>query len=87
MSYIVLHWRNHHFNPPFRYRNMSKSLSVTFRLLAELVDAFSSFVSLSGSDKTAWLIDAVRQKVGQPGSPRAGAGGAHGNGSSRADRG
>lgn len=47
---------------------MSKSLSVTFRLPAELVDAFSSAVSLSGSDKTTWLIDAVRQKVGQPAS-------------------
>lgn len=45
---------------------MSKSLSITFRLPADLVDAFSSAVSLSGSDKTARLIDAVRQKVGQP---------------------
>lgn len=47
---------------------MSKSLSVTFRLPAELVDAFSSAVSDSGSDKTAWLVDAVRQKIGQPDS-------------------
>ncbi|MBM7342707.1 hypothetical protein [Pantoea coffeiphila] len=47
---------------------MSKSLSVTFRLPAELVEAFSSAVSSSGTDKTAWLVDAVRQKVGQPDS-------------------
>ncbi len=45
---------------------MSKSLSVTFRLPAELVETFSSAVSDSGSDKTTWLIDAVRQKIGQP---------------------
>lgn len=47
---------------------MSKSLSVTFRMPAELVDAFSKAVSDSGSDRTTWLIDAVRQKIGQPDS-------------------
>ena len=47
-------------------RLMSNSLSVTFRLPAELIEAFSSAVSNSGSEKTAWLVDAVRQKVGQP---------------------
>lgn len=47
---------------------MSKSLSVTFRMPAELVDVFSTAVSDSGSDKTTWLIDAVRQKIGQPDS-------------------
>lgn len=45
---------------------MSKSLSVTFRVPAELVESFTSAVSKSGNDKTAWLIDAVRQKLGQP---------------------
>lgn len=45
---------------------MSKSLSVTFRVPAELVESFTSAVNESGTDKTAWLIDAVRQKVGQP---------------------
>lgn len=45
---------------------MSKSLSVTFRVPVELVELFTSAVNESGKDKTAWLIDAVRQKVGQP---------------------
>ncbi|WP_029685956.1 hypothetical protein [Tatumella saanichensis] len=45
---------------------MSKSLSVTFRVPAELVESFTSAVSESGNDKTAWLIDAVHQKLGQP---------------------
>ncbi|MBS0854551.1 MULTISPECIES: hypothetical protein [unclassified Tatumella] len=45
---------------------MSKSLSVTFRVPAYLVESFTSAVSESGNDKTAWLIDAVRQKLGQP---------------------
>ncbi|MCW6568290.1 hypothetical protein V1954_20680 [Yersinia sp. 2538 StPb PI] len=47
---------------------MSKSLSVTFRLPAELVESFTAAVSDSGSDKTAWLIDAVRHKINQPDS-------------------
>ncbi|WP_168403105.1 hypothetical protein [Erwinia amylovora] len=47
---------------------MNKSLSVTFRVPAELVNAFTSAVSESGSDKTAWLIDAVRHKLNQPDS-------------------
>ena len=45
---------------------MSKSLSVTFRLPADMVEAFNSAVSASGSDKTAWLIDAITHKLGQP---------------------
>ncbi|RUR91073.1 hypothetical protein [Pectobacterium polaris] len=45
---------------------MNKSLSVTFRVPAELVDLFSSAVDESGMDKTAWLIDAIRQKLNQP---------------------
>lgn len=47
---------------------MSKSLSVTFRLPAELVESFTAAVSNSGSDKTAWLIDAVRQKLSLQGN-------------------
>lgn len=45
---------------------MNKSLSVTFRVPAELVESFASAVNESGADKTAWLIDAVRQKLSQP---------------------
>lgn len=45
---------------------MSKSLSVTFRLPADMVEAFTSAVSDSGTDKTAWLIDAISQKLSQP---------------------
>ncbi|HDL7178376.1 TPA: hypothetical protein PXM65_001320 [Yersinia enterocolitica] len=47
---------------------MSKSLSVTFRLPPELVESFTIAVSDSGSDKTAWLIDAVRQKLSLQGN-------------------
>ncbi|WP_413535739.1 hypothetical protein [Rahnella inusitata] len=47
---------------------MSKSLSVTFRVPAELVESFTSAVSESGNDKTAWLIKAVRQKLSLPGN-------------------
>lgn len=45
---------------------MSKSLSVTFRIPADLVESFTAAVNTSGTDKTAWLVDAVRQKTGQP---------------------
>lgn len=45
---------------------MSKSLSVTFRLPAEFVDAFSSAVSEAGTDKTTWLVEAVQQKLKLP---------------------
>lgn len=47
---------------------MSKSLSVTFRVPAELVESFTSAVSESGMDKTAWIVEAVRQKLNQPGN-------------------
>ncbi|WP_241624647.1 hypothetical protein [Rosenbergiella epipactidis] len=47
---------------------MSKSLSVTFRVTAELVESFTNAVSESGTDKTTWLIDAVRHKLSQPDS-------------------
>lgn len=45
---------------------VSKSLSVTFRIPAELVESFTSALNESGTGKTAWLVEAVRQKVGQP---------------------
>jgi len=47
---------------------MSKSLSVTFRVPAELVESFTNAVSESGTDKTTWLVDAVRHKLSQPDS-------------------
>lgn len=47
---------------------MSKSTLVAFRVPAELHDAFTVAVNEAGTDKTAWLIDAVRQKLNQPGS-------------------
>lgn len=45
---------------------MSKSLSVTFRVPAELSEAFTVAVSAAGGDKTAWLVDAIRQKLNLP---------------------
>lgn len=45
---------------------MSKSLSVTFRVPAELSDDFSDAVIAAGGDKTAWLVDAIRQKLSLP---------------------
>ncbi|WP_314141034.1 hypothetical protein [Buttiauxella noackiae] len=47
---------------------MSKSMSVTFRVPAELVGAFNYAVNESGTDKTTWLVEAVRQKLNQPDS-------------------
>lgn len=47
---------------------MSKSLSVTFRVPAELSEAFTDAVSSSSGDKTAWLVDAIRQKLNRPDS-------------------
>jgi len=47
---------------------MSKFLSVTFRVPAELSEAFTDAVSSSSGDKTAWLVDAIRQKLNQPDS-------------------
>jgi hypothetical protein len=47
---------------------MTKSLSVTFRVPAELSETFTDAVSAAGGDKTAWLVDAIRQKLDQPDS-------------------
>ena len=45
---------------------MSKSQSVTFRVPADLIDAFNAAVIASGSDKSSWLVDAIRHKLNQP---------------------
>lgn len=45
---------------------MSKSLSVTFRVPAELSEAFTDAVGAASGDKTAWLVDAIRQKLNRP---------------------
>lgn len=45
---------------------MSKSSLVAFRVPAELQDAFNQAVAVSGGDKTAWLLDALRCKLNQP---------------------
>lgn len=45
---------------------MSKSLSVTFRVPAELSETFTDAVSAAGGDKTAWLVDAIRHKMNRP---------------------
>ncbi|HBR5525306.1 MULTISPECIES: hypothetical protein [Klebsiella] len=45
---------------------MSKSNLVAFRVPAELQDAFNRAVATSGGDKTAWLLDALRNKLSQP---------------------
>ncbi|MFL4422764.1 hypothetical protein QTO20_18520 [Serratia marcescens] len=45
---------------------MGKSTSVTFRIPAELADSFAADVEASGMDKTSWLVDAMRLKLGRP---------------------
>lgn len=45
---------------------MSKSISVTFRVPAELSETFTDAVGAAGGDKTAWIIDAIRQKLNRP---------------------
>ncbi|EPB0513229.1 hypothetical protein ACRABS_005215 [Salmonella enterica subsp. enterica] len=45
---------------------MSKSNLVAFRIPADLQNAFLHAVAESGTDKTAWLVDAIRQKLNQP---------------------
>jgi len=47
---------------------MSKSISVTFRVPAELSETFTDAVGAAGGDKTAWLVDAIRQKLNRPDS-------------------
>ncbi|WP_199062153.1 hypothetical protein [Serratia sp. ASV30] len=45
---------------------MSKSNLVAFRVPADLQDAFNQAVAESGSDKSAWLVDAIRSKLNRP---------------------
>ncbi|WP_447884997.1 hypothetical protein [Serratia fonticola] len=45
---------------------MSKSNLVAFRVPADLQDAFNQAVAASGSDKSAWLVDAIRSKLNRP---------------------
>lgn len=45
---------------------MSKSNLVAFRIPSELQDEFNRSVLASGGDKTSWLVDAIRMKLGQP---------------------
>lgn len=45
---------------------MSKSNLVAFRVPADLQDAFNQAVASAGGDKTAWLVDALRNKLSQP---------------------
>ncbi len=46
--------------------SMSKSNLVAFRIPSELLEEFNRSVLASGGNKTAWLVDAVRMKIGQP---------------------
>ncbi|HEJ9057505.1 TPA: hypothetical protein SML50_001771 [Serratia fonticola] len=45
---------------------MSKSNLVAFRVPADLQDAFNQAVAGSGGDKSAWLVDAIRNKLNRP---------------------
>ncbi len=45
---------------------MSKSNLLAFRIPSELQDEFNRSVLASGGDKTSWLVDAIRMKLGQP---------------------
>lgn len=45
---------------------MSKSNLIAFRIPSELQDEFNRSVLASGGDKTSWLVDAIRMKLGQP---------------------
>nr|WP_285894624.1 hypothetical protein [Serratia fonticola] len=53
---------------PTGYRGVtvSKSNLVAFRVPADLQDAFNQAVAASGGDKSAWLIDAIRNKLNRP---------------------
>ncbi|SSJ61157.1 Uncharacterised protein [Klebsiella pneumoniae] len=47
---------------------MSKSNLIAFRLPAELQTLFNDAVSNSGSDKTAWIVSAIKEKLNRPDS-------------------
>ncbi|WP_458024747.1 hypothetical protein [Providencia stuartii] len=47
---------------------MSKSNLIAFRLPAELQTLFNDAISNSGSDKTAWVVSAIKEKLNRPDS-------------------
>ncbi|ARX33907.1 hypothetical protein R5M17_002266 [Proteus mirabilis] len=47
---------------------MSKSNLIAFRLPAELQTLFNEAISNSGSDKTAWIVSAIKEKLNRPDS-------------------
>ncbi|MBG2962360.1 hypothetical protein I4912_01255 [Proteus mirabilis] len=47
---------------------MSKSNLIAFRLPAELQTLFNDAISNSGSDKTAWIVSAIKEKLNRPDS-------------------
>lgn len=51
---------------------MSNSNLVAFRLPAELLTVFNDAVAASGSDKTSWIVSAIKEKLNRPeGNPDA----------------
>lgn len=51
---------------------MSNSNLVAFRLPAELQTLFNDAVTASGSDKTSWIVSAIKEKLNRPeGNPDA----------------
>ncbi|HAT1528724.1 TPA: hypothetical protein I8W52_003962 [Morganella morganii] len=51
---------------------MSNSNLVAFRLPAELQTVFNDAVTASGSDKTSWIVSAIKEKLNRPeGNPDA----------------
>ncbi len=47
---------------------MSKSNLIAFRLPAELQTMFNDAVTSSGSDKTSWIVSAIKEKLNRPDS-------------------
>jgi hypothetical protein len=47
---------------------VSKSNLVAFRVPTDLQDDFNQVIEAAGGDKSAWLVDAIRQKLNRPGS-------------------
>jgi hypothetical protein len=45
---------------------MSKSNLIAFRLPVELQALFNDAVSASGSDKSSWIISAIKEKLNRP---------------------
>lgn len=45
---------------------MSNSNLVAFRLPTELQTVFNDAVTASGSDKTSWIVSAIKEKLNRP---------------------